>query len=661
MRSFAGILGLFAVPLVLVTPAVASADVVERARSVDVVLHRTYADVSVMVSLSNEDETWSLQDTFVTLGGGFITNLSVLSAPTGGSQRGAWRPTQLTDSAVALGLMQGAFDGIEAGAPTVVHLAWEDATSSRITASIRGKETTSLAYKITVPIGEREQGRASYVLEGFGNPDGMTHLRLADGLTGLEVDGVRSPDGAAAIESAAGHVVRFDVPVKQTIAGDIAVLPATDAPSSATPGAQNAVVDAWFDTADQLGAVPEDARVVVVLDGSKSIEPADRDGMLGAARAYVSHFEAHHGEVAIVTFDRRASASAFMGAKDAGDAISALVTRAPANGSNVDAGLAEAGRLLASVAGPKRVVVFSDLETADRIDPSKLDGVLPKGTLLHVVQFVGASSAMLSRDDESPWSALSRGTGGLAWSAYAMADMETERTIFEELARPKRLDHARMTAFVEAEGDAAEEELGAIDEGKRFSRRVIGAVRPASFTVEGELWSAKVSQTIAGTSGYRKLAAGAVFTRSGYLADQIDPGRRKELAWFAHALTPDTSFVLVEGKGSSDYGSPSGDPGHLGGSHRALAPKVRIGIAKTNEFDFVASLEKALKPLATACGADPGALRVRVETTEEEVVDVGVEGAPGTAIESCVVEAAWLLELDPMFGTQGHKTWSVSL
>ncbi|MFO0616988.1 MAG: vWA domain-containing protein [Polyangiaceae bacterium] len=644
---------LFALLLGL-APSVAAADVVEQPRAIDVVLHPTYADVSVMVSIAN-DEPAQMLDVYTPLGGGFATDLSVMIA-------GQWRRARFVETAQATGLFQAAFDGSGEGNPAGAIWAWESPYSSQISVALPAKAPTSLVYAVIVPIDERSSGRCAVSLDGFAtSPGGMTHIRLAEGLSSLVVDGVRSVDGTAAVDAAAGSAVSFEAPTTETISGDIAVLRATDPGSakSATDKGDRAVIDAYFDTATRLGEVPRDAHVVVVVDGSKSLDAPDRDAMLSAARGYVSHFEGRGGKVAIVTFDRRVTSSAFLEPSEATEALAALVTRAPRNGSNMDEALVEAGRLLAPHPGARRIVVLGDLEAPKRIHPDDLAGVLPANTLLHVVRIDGASTASLSRDDGTLWSPLARSTGGLAWGAFADSDLEASHAVFEELARPMRLDGVRVSPAL-AEGDPRTAgDLGSIPEGQRYAGTVIAPITATSLTVEGELWATPVTRTIAGSSGYRKLAAGRVFSSRGRV-DEVEPGRRKELALLAHALSPDTSFVFVEGTGGALEYSSSGEPGRLGGSHRTKPPRVRMGSSSLDEFDADGWLARALHPLAAACGVTEfGELRVRIESTEDEIADVGVTGAPSPAIESCVVEAAWELDLDPTFGRYGHREWQV--
>lgn len=620
---------------------------IELPRAIDIVLHPTYADVSVMAPLSNPDDDDASVRPSVSLGGGFLTDLSVRVG------EGAWRKALFTDRDAAWRLYEAAFEGRDTGHPRIVGLSWEGTSSTHLEARLRPRESVTIAYKITVPLDTRWSSACRWSFFGFGNTkDELTHVRVADAVGRLRVDRVDSPDGAAAIASDGGHSLEFGCPTTDLLSGDVALLPASQEGAKE----EQSLVDAWFDTASRLGEVPEDAHVVVAVDTSRSVLPIERDAILVAARSYVSHFEAHGAEVAIVTFDRRATASPFLSPTAASEALAALVTYPAGNGSNVDAALAEASRLLASRQGPRRVVVFSDLETADRLDPRSLEGVLPAETILHVVRMAANGNTELQRDDESAWAPLSRATAGLAWSGSAKPGGAWVSSVFEELARPVRLDHIHTTPALDAAGTG---DIGSIGEGGRFTAALVAPVTSttaASITLEGELWSTKVSRTITGTSAHRRMAAGRVFTNDALLS-RVDSTRLDDLATLTHALSPVTSFVLVDGGGGPVRTGIGGGYGRLSGAHRSK-PRVtpRMEYELWSDAEPRRFLDTTVAEIASACGGSQ--LAVRVETTEREIVDVAVEGA-ATRIASCIEEATWAVELPAPFEMIAHRTWVV--
>lgn len=651
-------------------PGAASADITQHQRAIDVVLHPTYADVSVMVSMTNRADVPDAIDgdappplpvflqVGAPLGGGFATDLSMMITPADHAELGLWRHARLTEATTARDLFATAFDASEGGHAVGVY--WPYDSYGSISATVGANETTSIAYKIVLPIDVRSHGRCITSLDGFGDGNaGTLHVRLGEGMSNLVVDDVAARDGLATLDASGGNTVSFDAPTTDMLSGDIAVIRATD-PSAAdsAPKDEKVVIDAYVDTATRLAEVPKDAHVVVVVDNSKSVDAATRDGLLAAARAYVSHFGSSDAknEVAIVTFDRSASSTGFLPPAEATTTLRTISTTARRNGSNLDAAFAEAARLLGPFPGPKRVVVFSDLATPKRLKPADVDGVLPAGTLLHVVGVSTYGSAWLDRDDANPWHGVAEATGGLAWSASADGDSSEARTVFEELARPVRLDHVRVTPALDS--SAGYSWPTSLEEGERAHLAILDAPIEATFTVEAELWSTKVKQTIHGTAPYQKLAAGRLFTDDALLK-QLDPGRRKEAAWLAHALSPDTSFILLEGSGG--YGVSADEGGRLGGSHRSRGPRGYVDqVGSADAFGQQAALEAAIRPLARICGA-PAGVRVLIDSTDDEIVDVAVEGAPSVDIEACLVEATWEVDLSPGFQRFPARSWVVEL
>jgi hypothetical protein len=163
--------------------------------------------------------------------------------------------------------------------------------------------------------------------------------------------------------------------------------------------------------AAHLADVPYGAHVVILFDGSRSHHEAD--AALAAVRAYLGHMKG--ATVDFLTFDRdvRAPIGRTLPLATALSRLAGLKLE-PRNGSRIDDALARADAILQAS---------------------------PVGLASRRVVVVTTGARVVTRDDESPWATLPRRTGGLFWNATApeMVDAST-RTVFEQWARPKRID-----------------------------------------------------------------------------------------------------------------------------------------------------------------------------------------------------------------------------
>jgi hypothetical protein len=172
---------------------------------------------------------------------------------------------------------------------------------------------------------------------------------------------------------------------------------------------------------------------------------------MAAARAYLRAFS-HGAQVTLVTFDRR-PATPFGSGLPVGEALARMQGFAPTsrNGSNVDAAITRADAILAaSSAGTRRMLVLTDLLTRQALTPVRLATLaLRSGCTVHVATVAQGDVSSMNRDDDDPWSAFPRKTGGLLWHAEAPERDTADRRVFDEWARPKRLDHLKVAGFPE--------------------------------------------------------------------------------------------------------------------------------------------------------------------------------------------------------------------
>jgi hypothetical protein len=330
-----------------------------------------------------------------------------------------------------------------------------------------------------------------------------------------------------------------------------------------------------------------------------------------------------------------------------------------ANGSHLDLALREADRLLARRApGPRRVLLLTDLYMRSSLRPERLSRVLAgSGALLHIGE-VGVGSPELEVQEESPWSAVTRPTGGLVWDATASdqpGQVPAMRRVYEELARPVRL-HRFAIAGLAHEGD---EPPSVLDEGEGTT---LLALRPRAVTrveATGALWARPVRLTLAPDPAESRLWAALVFGQP--LHQELSEREMMVLARHGRAVSPVTSYLAIEpgvrpsteglddeeigmgSVGASGYGRGAGG---LGGRRASIDPET--------------FLRQSLSQAWQRCEGR-GRATVQLETTIAEVVDVPrVLATAPAAARTCLTEATWALELPSSF-TDDWRQWSIAV
>ena len=151
------------------------------------------------------------------------------------------------------------------------------------------------------------------------------------------------------------------------------------------------------EAAPKLSRAPRGAHVVVLVDTSRSLADSEVSSEIAAAQAVIAGFP--DARVEVIPFARRPERlfGRFIG-RDA--AILALedLQLARHNGSDVDLALAAAAEALqkAPRGAPRRVILLTDTLTRESLTPARLRGALATtGALVHV----GLPSFLLRRDD----------------------------------------------------------------------------------------------------------------------------------------------------------------------------------------------------------------------------------------------------------------------
>ncbi len=425
------------------------------------------------------------------------------------------------------------------------------------------------------------------------------------------------------------------------ITGALAILPL---------GPSRVLSQARIDIAAKLSTVPARARVVVLIDASRSVQDNARTGALAAARAYLGHFP--DGTAEVMLFDRtvRPMHGKLVPTRKAVEDLASLTIQ-PGNGSFADLALERAVSMLASSpGGERRVVVFTDTLTRDALTTTQLGTRFgAAGGVVHVV-VPSFGGPWLTRDDEHGWSGIAKSTGGLVWQSSASDDPDTAK-VFTELARPVRLHNARIR------GGFLPEEITSLDtirEGEGLWDLRIQVPAGNTFSVEGDLWTRRVHSTTAATDDEARRWAAMVFGSP--VMDELTDKEMMLLAKRGGAVSPVTSYLAIEpGVRPSTEGLDDSEGGGIGlGSIGTIGHGAGFGSAggRVDTFDPLRWLEQAIPAAWAACGAPSGMATVEVETTIDEVVDVPVLTSPtplSPSVNACLREAIWALELPTGF------------
>ncbi|MEO6777478.1 MAG: vWA domain-containing protein [Kofleriaceae bacterium] len=403
--------------------------------------------------------------------------------------------------------------------------------------------------------------------------------------------------------------------------------------------------------ASELADVPADLHTVFVIDASRSLEPDQREAQAKLVQSYARR--APGTQIQIVAFARTAHAL-LPGWTRAGDAkLAGLATIAAANGSNVDTGLVEAAAWLARTGGTRRVVLIGDDRLGKRVaalDPDALRGVLPAGTLVHVVALAPAPTTertdqrapeTIARADDIAFAQLARATEGLA----ARATLVDGRIDATKLVRPISLDQVRVHATGWSEGRIEADEphcTGDLAQGSACAwfgvadrdATVTPSVVP-TIVVDGLMWNHPVHETVTPDAGQRERLARML---TGFMANLGDA--EHDLQVVAHAVNP--AWVLVGAWGGADgygdLGASELDSSGCGCDDAGTIQGVGVGSSSTVRMtgpSIAAQLERA----TAACHVD-ARVGITIELTDQEIVDVAVT-APRAELRDCVTEAVW--------------------
>jgi hypothetical protein len=463
-----------------------------------------------------------------------------------------------------------------------------------------------------------------------------------------------------------GKPLTLDHPVEIALARRDA--PRLDGRLASIPvGEDRVLVQYQMSAAAKLSQVPVDARVVVLIDTSRSLSEGSVKASIAAARAYLHHFSdpSLRTRAEVVTFAREPSRR-FDAMVEVERVLADLETLHPkrANGSNVDDALARAVAILGDAPrhAARRIVLFTDTLTRSTIEPALLRTLAARsGAIVHIVTVHGAQYPALDRSDAHSWADVARSTGGVVWWGRATEDPDARDAMqqtFEELARPLRIDNLEVhVAGIPVDAGPSS---GTLDEGEALSDLLISTQRARHLKLEGELWSRPIREVVTPSAKHGKLWAGLVFGTD--LLYALEEPEMMRLAMHGGVVSPVTSYLAIEpgvrpstegldwgtmGLGTASLGGRGGGGGGTGGG---------IGSRSDPSRWLQAELRGALE----RCGVPMARATATLETTRAEIADVGamtVEGADATT-HDCVRDEVWEIELPREFRTPFAR-WTV--
>ena len=425
---------------------------------------------------------------------------------------------------------------------------------------------------------------------------------------------------------------------------------------------------AWveIDAARELAPLPSGARLLFVLDGSRSLGTAGMSAQLDLVRGYLA--EVPDAEFEIVLYRRRAARlfGRFQPARRAEAALGRVPAGAFAleNGSHLDAGLALAGSLARGAPGPVRVVAFSDDLVRGALDARAMAaalGRLPAGSVTHLVELATGSGAFeWQRSDDHPFAPAVMATGGMLVSMSG-DDRSTARDVMRGLVRPLRVDGFAIDGAAFGGVSEVLDENGALAAGVGLRVSALFEAGSASgpLVARGRIWGRELALPIPVDPGLESALPALIFGGSRW-AD-LDDAERIGAARRGNVVSPATSLLVElddrptghdEMLGASgcgcDGGRTLGARSGSGGTFGTLG-RTSPGIQPDRQAILAGALAAPLAACAALHGDAP--LALTIETTLSEVVDVAVDsaGGSGSDLATCAAEAAWALTLDDRF------------
>jgi subtilisin-like proprotein convertase family protein len=412
------------------------------------------------------------------------------------------------------------------------------------------------------------------------------------------------------------------------------------------------------EVAPEVRAAPKHAQVVFVIDASFSIGEAGLAAELDMLRAYLTHVP--DAEVELVTYRRLGKRvfGTFVAAKGFEQALASAKQRgalALGNGSALDDGAKVAAIALADRKGPRRVVLTTDqLLRTSLSDVAALASLakLSRETVVHVVvpHVDHDDRASLERNDNDRLTPLASTHHGIFAELRGMPTHTIKDLvpIVLELVRPTRIDNLAVA------GLKVEETL--LHEGEGLRIMVAGKTAPTHVVMTGKLWSDPVRREVAVSDAFSIQTAAFVFGAD--MHDSLSKDEQMRVAIMGRAVSPVTSYVAFEpGTRPSTIGlAETGTGSGYGAGGGMLGGSANMEMRTPFDFRRLVDVDKCIRSIKPAIG---WSVRLAVETTKDEVVDVGVLSGAGP-MGTCLAEAVWSLRLDAHIFNEDRESFDIT-
>jgi hypothetical protein len=403
------------------------------------------------------------------------------------------------------------------------------------------------------------------------------------------------------------------------------------------------------------------APTVFVLDASRSQE---RRGGLAPQLAIVEAFLANvpGAEVELVMTSRTAARvfGRFVPPAAFKQALPADLLEQPlGNGSFLDRGAALAAETLRQTGKPGRIILMTDGVVRARFDRRATVAALrraPAGTLVHLL-YPSASKMPGSTSHTIPdgVGALPAAFGGAAYAVnVTLVDgvvRPLEPKTLRPLFRPDALDSLSLIDPSKSSRpdwpDWAHERTGdSVDRiavGEMGIWSGISTIPPPNrLELTGWIWSKKVRLSMSRDPAFERRLARLAVSEDRLM--ECEDGRRQRKDALAQGFVIPSLMFWAAGSGEREPSGYGGIPypGCLGGSGGG-----GTGEGRPPKQDLVPEIA----PLFDRCAVSPdpaGRIRVAVETDQQEILDVTVEGGD-ESVRRCMEEGFWATRLPSTF------------
>jgi hypothetical protein len=426
-----------------------------------------------------------------------------------------------------------------------------------------------------------------------------------------------------------------------------------------------------IDAPVQFMAKPRNARVVFVLDASISQGAAGMRAQLDQVRGYLRRLP--DARVEIVLYQRYGQRlfGRFVPAKQVPAALARAASRlALGNGSHLERGLAVASQLLARGKGPARIIAFTDskFRTAFKASMGRVAlQSFPRRGVAHLVDVgLGSANYQIERKSDHLLTGVIEAAGGMVVELSGTAGgTGAAYQAMHELVVPLRIHDFAIT------GKGAGELVNTFDtnlyrgDGLRSFALLDGA--PDRLVVTGKLWGRAIKRVARPDARSSRALPALAFGHS--LSDKLSAGVALALATRGQVVSPVTSFLARDSRvpsSSWNYDMGIGMSATCGCMSGLRSIGIGCGGVRgtrgfgvghgIEDIDPAAVLADLLEGGVNGCAMTHGVstfdVRVGVETTGVEIVDVSVKGTANRALAACIADTAWAVRLPKLFTTK---------